>query len=131
MNLQQRILVTRVEKHAFIVAAAAFLFVLVGCGSKPPQAAAPPAAAVTVAHPVEKDVVECDTYTGYLESPESASVAARVSGLIVEAPFVEGSVVKKGDLLYVIDKRPFKADLDARIADEQKAEAAQANAKLT
>jgi RND family efflux transporter MFP subunit len=104
---------------------------LSACGSAPPQAAAPPPAPVTVGHPISRDVVEWDAYSGYLESPESVNVAARVSGLIVQAPFIEGSIVKKGDLLYVIDKAPFKADLSARIADEQKAEAAEANAKLT
>jgi RND family efflux transporter MFP subunit len=86
---------------------------------------------VTVAHPVQKEVIEWDTYTGHLEAPESVNVAARVSGLIVGAPFAEGSIVKKGDPLFVIDERPFKADLDAKLADQQKAEALQALAKVT
>jgi RND family efflux transporter MFP subunit len=104
---------------------------LAGCGAKSPAAQTSQAPAVTVAHPVQKQVVEWDTYTGYLVAPESVNVAARVSGLIVQAPFVEGSIVKKGDLLFVIDDRPFKADLDARIADQQKAEAQQLIAKVT
>jgi membrane fusion protein, multidrug efflux system len=104
---------------------------LVGCSNKPPTAAPPPPPDVTVAHPVQKEVIEWDTYTGFLESPESANVAARVSGLIVQMPFVEGSIVKKGDLLAVIDERPFKADLDAKQADEKKAEAALAIANIT
>lgn len=103
---------------------------LFGCGGKPPAQQAPPPA-VTIAHPVQKDVVEWDTYTGYLEAPESVSVAARVSGLITDAPFIEGSIVKKGDLLFVIDDRPFKADLDAKLADQQKAEAQWTIAKVT
>jgi RND family efflux transporter MFP subunit len=92
---------------------------------------APPPAAVTVAHPVQKEVIEWDTYTGYLQAPQSVNVAARVSGLITDAPFVEGSIVKKGDLLFVIDDRPFKADLDAKLADLERAEAQQAIAKIT
>jgi membrane fusion protein, multidrug efflux system len=51
--------------------------------------------------------------------------------LITEAPFLEGSIVKKGDLLFVIDDRPFKADLDAKLAAQQVAEAQQAVAKIT
>ena len=99
---------------------------LAGCKSKEQAAApqgAPPPAPVTVAHPVEKEVTEWDTYTGHLEAPQSANVAARVSGLITEAPFEEGAIVKKGDLLFVIDDRPYKADLDAKLADQEKVEA--------
>ncbi len=131
MKLLRRIFPGWFGGNVVAVTAMALMGLVSGCGDKPPQAAAPPPAAVTVGHPVARDVVEWDTYTGYLESPESVNIAARVSGLIVQAPFVEGSIVKKGDLLFVIDERPFKADLDARIADEQKAEAAQATAKVT
>ncbi|MGN6370540.1 MAG: efflux RND transporter periplasmic adaptor subunit [Phycisphaerae bacterium] len=98
---------------------------LEGCKSKQQAAVqgAPPPAPVTVAHPVEREVTQWDTYTGHLEAPEAAKVAARVSGLITAAPFDEGSIVKKGDLLFVIDDRPYKADLDAKLADQQKFEA--------
>jgi membrane fusion protein, multidrug efflux system len=113
---------TRALRYGVAVLGLFIALGLVGCGGKSaPQAPPPPA--VTVAHPVQKEVVEWDTYTGYLEAPESVNVAARVSGLITDVPFVEGSIVKKGDLLFVIDDRPFKADLDAKVADQQKAEA--------
>ncbi len=80
---------------------------------------------------MSKDVVEWDVYTGHLQAPEVANVAARVSGLIVEMPFEEGAIVKRGAVLTVIDDRPFKADLDAKTADRDKAEAAQEIAKVT
>ncbi len=118
------------QKHGVVILAALLGVGFFGCGGKPsvPQAPAP---AVTVAHPVQKDVIEWDTYTGYLQAPESVSLAARVSGLITEAPFIEGSIVKKGDLLFVIDNRPFKADLDAKLADLEKAKAQLAIARIT
>jgi RND family efflux transporter MFP subunit len=120
----------RMNGYGFAVWAALIALGLFGCDGKPP-APQPPPPAVTVAHPVQREVVEWDTYTGYLEAPESVSVAARVSGLITEAPFIEGSIVQKGDLLFVIDDRPFKADLDAKLADQEKAKAQQAIAQVT
>jgi RND family efflux transporter MFP subunit len=100
-------------------------------GCEKPAATAAPLPAVTVAHPLQREVIEWDAFTGHLEAPESVSVAARVSGLVMETPFVEGSIVKKGDLLFVIDDRPFKADLESKRADEAKAEAQLAIAELS
>src|SRR5438094_8689075 len=104
---------------------------LVGC-NRHEAAPAPPPPAVTVSRPLEREVIEWDEYTGRIEPVESVDVRARVSGLIESAPFNEGSNVKKGDLLFVIDVRPFKADLDSKIADVAKAQAdlAQATSDL-
>ncbi len=120
-----------VRRYGFALLAVMISIGLIGCGGKSQGAQAPPPPAVTVAHPVLKEVIEWDTYTGHLEAPESVNVAARVSGLIVDTPFAEGAIVKKGDLLFVIDDRPFKADLDAKLADQKKAEAQQTIAKVT
>src|SRR4051794_5139383 len=89
---------------------------LPGC-DRPQPPPAPPPPAVTVIHPLDREVIEWDEYTGRLDAVDSVEVRARVSGLIESAPFKEGSNVKKGDILFVIDVRPFQADLDARIAD--------------
>ena len=83
----------------------------------------PPPPAVTVAKPVEREVVEWDEYTGRLEAVDAVDVRARVGGLIVAAPFTEGAIVKQGDLLVEIDARPFQADLDSKLADQARAEA--------
>jgi RND family efflux transporter MFP subunit len=93
-----------------------------GCGrvESPPG---PPPPAVTVSRPLEREVIEWDEYTGRLDPVESVEVRARVSGLIESAPFREGSVVKKGDMLFVIDVRPFRAELNSKIADVAKAKA--------
>ena len=88
--------------------------------------AAPPPPSVTVAHPVAREVIEWDEYTGYLDAVEFVEVRARVSGLMMSAPFQEGAIVKKGELLVEIDVRPFQADLDAKVAAEAQA-AAQVN----
>jgi RND family efflux transporter MFP subunit len=95
-------------------AAAAVLFA--ACGGAPPPAAVPPPK-VTVAKPVSRNVVEWDEYTGRLEAVESVEVRARVSGYLQAVKFTEGSMVKKGDLLFVIDPRPYTAILRRAEAD--------------
>ena len=88
--------------------------VLASCGEKQqaqaPGAAPPPS--VSVANPVEKKVVEWDEYTGRFESVDTVEVRARISGVLNEVKFTDGAVVKKGDLLFVIDPRPFQRVLD-------------------
>lgn len=107
--------------QAFVIAFS--LQFLGGCGSKQQAPNAPPPSPVTVARPVQREVVEWDTYNGYLEAIESANVAARVSGMITAAPFTEGSLIKKSQVLFEIDDRPFKADLALKLADQEKASA--------
>lgn len=91
-----------------------------------------PAAAVTVSRPVQREVIDWDTYTGFLASPESVDVRARVSGEIVAVPFKEGDIVQKGQTLVKIDARPFQADLDAKLAavEQAKAQVALTNVDL-
>ncbi len=97
------------------VASVLLAVALAGCGKQqaPPP---PPPPTVTVSYPVQRDVTDWDEYVGHLQSPETAQVEARISGLIVEAPLKEGSLVRKGDVLFVIDDRPYKADLDNKKA---------------
>jgi membrane fusion protein, multidrug efflux system len=129
--LRQQSILGQLSNWKFAILISLIATGLSGCRGNIPSATAPPPPDVSVAYPVQKDVVEWDTYTGYLQAPEMANVAARVSGLIVEMPFEEGSIVKKGDLIAKIDERPFKADLDSKKADEQKTEAALAIANVT
>jgi RND family efflux transporter MFP subunit len=102
-------------KHPLFKAALAALFALAlaSCGEKQAQApGAPPPPAVSVANPVEKKVVEWDEYTGRFDAVETVEVRARVSGVLNEVKFTDGAIVKKGDLLFVIDSRPFQRVLD-------------------
>lgn len=87
---------------------------------KPPDPVIP---TVTVACPVQHEVLEWDEFTGHLAPVESVEVRARVSGLVVATPFKEGAIVKKDDLLVEIDVRPFQAELDSKLADEKRADA--------
>ena len=89
----------------------AFTFAAIGCTAPPP--AAPPAEPpmVTVATPVEKPVVDNVSYNGRTEAIESVEIRARVTGYLSEVKFKEGAEVKKDDLLYIIDERPYKAIL--------------------
>jgi len=107
----------------FAVVVVLLLFVgAAGC-NRGPAAAAPPPPTVTVNRPLQREVLEWDEYTGHLEAPESVEVRARVSGQIVDAPFKEGSVVQVGKTLFVLDKRPFKADFESKQADVMKTQA--------
>lgn len=90
---------------------------------------APPPATVTVSQPVQRDVIRWDQYSGYLSSPKTVTVNARISGLIEQAPFQEGAVVHEGDLLFKIDPRPFQADLDNKKAAVAQAKALAAKTK--
>src|SRR5262245_17126277 len=62
-----------------------------GC-DKPPAAGSPPPPAVTVTHPIQREVIEWDEYTGRLEAVETVELRARVSGFIEKADFQEGSL---------------------------------------
>ncbi|MBC8108022.1 MAG: efflux RND transporter periplasmic adaptor subunit [Anaerolineae bacterium] len=101
------------------------LLAAAGC-KKEVVAAPPPPPAVTVAKPIFREVIEWDEYTGRLDPVESVEVRARVSGYIERADFHEGGVVKAGDVLFVIDARPFEAQLAKAQADVQRAQAQQA-----
>jgi RND family efflux transporter MFP subunit len=74
-------------------------------------AAAPPPPQVTVAQVISKPVTEFDEFTGRFEAIDRVEIRPRVSGYISSVNFTEGSEVKKGDVLFVIDQRPYAADL--------------------
>jgi multidrug efflux system membrane fusion protein len=107
------------EHNRFRFAFLALLF-LTGCGDKPsqPAAAAPPP--VTVAQPVKRTVTDWDEFTGRFEAVEEVQVRARVGGFVTNVEFRDGAIVHAGDLLYVIDPRPFEAvalQADGQLSD--------------
>lgn len=95
------------------------VLVMSACGKTPDTAASMPAAKVSVAKVLEQPVNEWDEFTGRLEAPETVEIRPRVSGQIDSVAFTEGALVKKGDLLFQIDPRPFQAEvrrLEAQLA---------------
>jgi RND family efflux transporter MFP subunit len=100
---------------------------LAGCSdSQKQQGTAPPPPAVTVAAPVQHTVVDQDEYVGRFVAVDSVEVRARVSGYLEQVHFQDGQLVKQGDLLFTIDKRPFQIT-----HDQARANLVQARSNLT
>ncbi len=86
---------------------------------------APPPPVVTVAKPVVKNLVEHAEFTGRAAAIQYVEVRPRVGGYIIDIPFKEGDVVKKGDPLFLIDPRPYQATLDQAVGQLNLAQSAQ------
>jgi RND family efflux transporter MFP subunit len=100
---------------------------LAGCGSNsaPAQNAAPPPPQVTVAKPTVRTIVDQDEYVGRFTAVDSVEVRSRLSGYLAAVHFTDGQMVKKGDLLFTIDRRPFQI-----VVEQARANLAQARANL-
>jgi multidrug efflux system membrane fusion protein len=89
-----------------------FLAAVGGCQSRRPRVAPSEPPVVPISQPVRREVTDYVDFTGRTEAVHSVDVRPRVTGYLVEMPFQEGAEVKKGDLLFVVDPRPYKAQLD-------------------
>jgi RND family efflux transporter MFP subunit len=98
---------------------------LAGCGSNqaPAQSAAPPPPQVTVAKPTVRTIVDQDEYVGRFTAVDSVEVRSRLSGYLASIHFTDGQMVKKGDLLFTIDRRPFQVVLEQARANLEQARA--------
>jgi membrane fusion protein (multidrug efflux system) len=103
----------------------------IGCGEKNAQADKPAAADVQVAQVEQKDVPIYGEWIGTLDGLVNADVKAQVTGYLLKQAYVEGSLVRKGQLLFQIDPRPFEAALDQAKAQLVQAQAQLANAEAT
>jgi RND family efflux transporter MFP subunit len=107
-------------RHTLLLPVAAFAIALTlsACGRNEAAEshAAPPAPQVTVAAAVSRKITEFDEFTGRFEAVERVEVRPRVSGYIASVDFKEGSEVKKGEVLFVIDPRPYQAERDKAAA---------------
>jgi multidrug efflux system membrane fusion protein len=97
--------------YAAALALIVALVALAGCSRPHAKPAAPAAPPVSVAAALEQEVVETVDFPGRIEAVESVEVRARVNGYLRSVHFRPGAQVKKGDLLFVIDPRPFEAEL--------------------
>ncbi|MDB5987024.1 MAG: efflux transporter periplasmic adaptor subunit [Nevskia sp.] len=104
--------------HWVVLAAFASTLLLAGCHKSAPEAPPPPT--VEVAKVLERKVQDWDEYTGRLQAVDSVEIRPRVSGYIDKVAFPEGQSVKQGDLLFLIDPRPYQADFDRANAELQR-----------
>lgn len=105
------------------------LLVLTGCQPAATNSSPPPPPTVIVAKPVQKQIVEWDAYTGRLEPIKFVEIRARVGGYLQSVHFDEGQLVNQGDLLFIIDPRPFEAELKKAEANLHQAESMVGQAK--
>jgi multidrug efflux system membrane fusion protein len=99
------------------------LAAVAACTRAEAQPGEPPLPKVTVANVLERSVTEWDEFTGRLEAVDAVAVRPRVSGYVSKVTFTEGAVVRKGDLLFQIDARPFQAEVDRLRAERSRADA--------
>src|ERR1700693_2402040 len=97
---------------------------------QPAMSAAPPPVPVSVARVEEKSVTEWDVFSGRVRAIDHVEVRPQVSGIIEQVHFSDGQLVRKGDMLFTIDPRPFQAALDNAKALEEGAQAKLALAQI-
>jgi multidrug efflux system membrane fusion protein len=100
------------HRRCILVLFVSLVLASIGGCRHPTQVAAPEPPAVPVSQPVQQEVTDYVEFTGRTDAVQALDVRARVTGYLVEMPFKEGSEVKKGDLLFKIDPRPYQAQLD-------------------
>ena len=126
-RLNSRVFTSRL----FIPLTLAAALLLPGCGKQENKYVAPPPPEVTVSQPAKKEVTHYEDYTGTTSAYESVEIRARVEGYLETIKFQPGAVVNKGDILFVIDPKPFQAKLNQAKADLSTAEANFTLAKAT
>ena len=109
-----------------------FALAVAACGDSGNKQAAPPPPTVTVANPVKRTVSDFDEYVGRFVAIDSVEIRARVSGYLEKVHFTDGQLVKEGDVLFTIDRRPFQNAVDQARATlaQQRANLAFAEADL-
>lgn len=107
---------------AALVSSLLIAMAIAACSSEAaPTDAAPPAPEVSVATVLSKQVHQWDEFTGRVAAVETVELRPRVSGYVERVAFDEGQEVRKGDLLFVIDQRPYRAALDSALAGLERA----------
>lgn len=124
MNVHKMFHLSNSRRVPAVIAALLGLVLLAGCDTQADSAQqAPPPPEVSVAEVVIKNVRFWDEFTGHVEAVETVELRPRVSGHIEHINYTEGETVDKGDVLFVIDQRPYRAELARAEADLQRAQA--------
>src|SRR6478752_2003381 len=100
----------RSETALLGILSAALYISTIGCEAAP-NSAAPEAPKVTVMHPEQRELSDYEEFNGWMAADKTVEVRARVRGHIMSVNFTDGQFVKKGDLLFVLDPRPFEAEV--------------------
>jgi RND family efflux transporter MFP subunit len=119
------------KNRAILLVCGVVLSAISGCAKETAAAKAAEPPHVVVATPIKMPIVEWDEYVGRLEAIETVEVRSRVSGYLASSHFEEGQLVKEGDLLAVIDQRPFQAEISRSAADLAASEAQLGQAKAS
>jgi RND family efflux transporter MFP subunit len=109
--------------------------IMAGCGSPPPAEVAPQPPRVTVMHPHERQLSDHEEFNGWMGADKTVEVRARVRGHIQKIHFTNGQFVKRGDLLFELDSRPFEAEVgkardSLKVYEAQKTAADKEEARL-
>lgn len=102
---------------------------LLGCGKTDQTPMPPPKPNVVVSQPIAEDIVEWDEFTGRLQAVDSVEIRSRVSGYLKQILFKDGSKVNKGDLLFIVDPRPYLAQYHQAKSELDRAKSRQELAK--
>lgn len=108
---------------AKLLLASTAMLVLAGCVEDKAASNAAPPAVVSVANVLFKPIQQWDEFNGRISAVDSVEIRPRVSGYVQRIVFNEGGKVRKGDLLFVIDPRPYRATLDSAVARLERAQA--------
>jgi multidrug efflux system membrane fusion protein len=121
---RQRARVSFVLLALALAAGTAFWTINYHTGGAAPAVTAPPPPTVTVSPPLQRNVSRWTDFTGQFSAVDHVDLQAQVSGYLTEIHFADGQVVHKGDLLFVIDPRPYEIQLQQATAQYQTATAA-------
>ncbi len=110
---------SRIHLKAILLIAVLMLFV----GCKEEEKEENTTLTVQTSPPIEREIVQWDEFTGRFQATDRVEIRARVSGYIDRVNFTDGQMVKKGDVLFIIDQRPFRIALQQAQANRSQAEA--------
>jgi RND family efflux transporter MFP subunit len=110
-------------RHKFVMVIAAAFLISSGCSDKHPDPVELPPAVVEVAQPLAQEVTDYQVFTARTQAVDSVDVKARVTGYLAKINFKDGEDVKEGQVLFEIDDRPYKANLEKAKADLEIAKA--------